>query len=167
MPKASKSATKLAVDPSSNTLVVTSQQSRFHVDAVDAPTSKDIDVKDLTLSIGGRELLDHAHLRIVEGVHYVLAGRNGTGKSSLLRALAERRVPGVPSNLRILLLGQTRIDDGEEGDVGVGKEGEGGSNQAKTVLEHVTTSDKRRERALRNATRKLHMGARRDDYPFN
>ena len=27
----------------------------------------------------------------------------------LLRALAERRIPGVASNLRVLLLGQTRI----------------------------------------------------------
>jgi len=130
-------------------LVVTSQQSRFHVDAVDAPTSKDIDVKDLTLSIGGKELLDHVHLRVVEGVHYVLAGRNGTGKSSLLRALAERRVPGVPTNLRLLLLGQTRVSSDALTDP-VDPE-----DPSCSVLEHVTKSDQRRERALKTASSKF------------
>ncbi|KAK5209542.1 hypothetical protein LTR47_002323 [Exophiala xenobiotica] len=147
MPKSSKSSRSLdhgasAVD---GTLMVTSQQSRFHVDAVDAPTSKDIDVKDLSLSIGGRDLLDHAHLRILEGGHYVLAGRNGTGKSSLLRALAERRVPGVPSNLRLLLLGQTRVGSDAL------TESSESQDLSQTVLDHVTKSDKRRESALRDA----------------
>ncbi|KAK5273733.1 hypothetical protein LTR96_000333 [Exophiala xenobiotica] len=149
MPKSSKSSRSLdhgasAVD---GTLMVTSQQSRFHVDAVDAPTSKDIDVKDLSLSIGGRDLLDHAHLRILEGGHYVLAGRNGTGKSSLLRALAERRVPGVPSNLRLLLLGQTRVSSDAL------TESSESQDLSQTVLDHVTKSDKRRESALRDANR--------------
>jgi len=125
-------------------LVVTSQQTRFDVD-LEAPTSKTIDVKDLTISIGGLELLDHAHLRVVEGVHYVFVGRNGTGKSTLLRALADRRVPGVPANLRILLLGQTRISS----DVVV--DGEEEQSPSFTVLEHVTRSDVRRQRAIRDA----------------
>lgn len=152
MPKSSKSGTSTP-NLQDGAIVVTSQQSRFHVDAVDAPTSKDIDVKDLTLSVGGRELLDHAHLRLVEGVHYVLAGRNGTGKSSLLRALAERRVPGVPSNLRLLLLGQTRVSSDALTDP-VDAEDEN-----LTVLQHVTRSDKRRERALRELNSMLHFNA--------
>jgi ATP-binding cassette, subfamily F, member 3 len=73
-------------------------------------------------------------------VHYVFAGRNGTGKSTLLKALAEQRVPGVPANLRVLLLGQTRIA-GEKEDDGVGK----------SVLSYVVTSDEKRERAVRDA----------------
>lgn len=146
MPKSSKSGTSTPI-PQDGNIVVTSQQSRFYVDAVDAPTSKDIDVKDLTLSVGGRELLDHAHLRLVEGVHYVLAGRNGTGKSSLLRALAERRIPGVPSNLRLLLLGQTRVSSDALTDPPEDEEG------SVTVLQHVTKSDKRQERALRQVNR--------------
>lgn len=151
MPKPSKSAATSSAGFEDGKLVVTSQQSRFHADAVDAPTSKDIDVKDLTLSIGGRELLDHAHLRITEGVHYVLAGRNGTGKSSLLRALAERRVPGVPSNLRLLLLGQTRVSSDALTDPVQAED------SANTVLEHVTRSDQRRERALKEANRTYHL----------
>ena len=151
MPKASKSGTSTPT-LQDGAIVVTSQQSRFHVDAADAPTSKDIDVKDLTLSVGGRELLDHAHLRLVEGVHYVLAGRNGTGKSSLLRALAERRVPGVPSNLRLLLLGQTRVSSDAL------TEPIETEDESLNVLQHVTRSDKRRERALREANSRLSCG---------
>ncbi|KPI36847.1 ABC transporter F family member 3 [Cyphellophora attinorum] len=123
-------------------IVVTSQQSRFHTESIDAPTLKDIDIKDLTISVGGLELLDHANLRFQEGKHYVFHGRNGTGKSTVLRALAERRVPGVPSNLRLLLLGQTRVSS----DV---VEQDHSAKDTQTVLEYVTRSDVKRERALR------------------
>jgi len=74
-------------------------------------------------------------------VHYVFAGRNGTGKSTLLKALAEQRVPGVPANLRVLLLGQTRIVGEKEDDQRAGK----------SVLSYVVTSDEKKERALREA----------------
>jgi ATPase subunit of ABC transporter with duplicated ATPase domains len=149
MPKPSKTSKAAASLAGDGAIVVTSQQSRFHVDASDAPTSKDVDVKDLTISVGGRELLDHAHLRILEGVHYVLAGRNGTGKSTILRALAERRVPGVPTNLRLLLLGQTRVSSDALTDPVESED------PSLTVLERVTKSDKRRERALKDAQGKL------------
>ena len=126
-------------------IVVSAQQSRFHTEALDAPTLKDIDIKDLTVGIGGLEVLDHAHLKIQDGVHYLFHGRNGTGKSTLLRALAEHRIPGLASNLRVLLLGQTRITS----DV----EPEKTENQAKvpTVLEHVTRSDAKREKLLKES----------------
>ncbi|EXJ85623.1 hypothetical protein A1O1_05989 [Capronia coronata CBS 617.96] len=150
MPKPSKLSKAAAIQRYGG-IVVTSQQSRFHLDAVDAPTSKDIDVKDLSLSVGGRELLDHAHLRILEGVHYVLAGRNGTGKSSLLRALAEKRVPGVPSNIRLLLLGQTRLSAHALSDP---VEAE---SMAQTVLEHVIKSDHSQEQALKASNSMLQL----------
>lgn len=61
-------------------LAVSAQQSRFHV--VDSPASKEILVKDLCIAVDQRELLSHAELHLKEGTHYVLVGRNGTGKSS-------------------------------------------------------------------------------------
>ncbi|GLB34832.1 putative ABC transporter [Lyophyllum shimeji] len=135
-PKGSKSKT-------SEGLVVSAQQSRFHVDATDAPSSKEIDIKDLTLSIGGRDLLSHANLTLRENRHYVLVGRNGTGKSTLLRALAECRIPGVPWNLRMLLLGQTDMVNSSTLDESLAAlRFEDG-----TVLEHVMRSDAHRERA--------------------
>ena len=144
MPRAKES--KSAKINKDTGIVVTSQQSRFHTESIDAPTLKDIDIKDLTISIGGLELLDHANLRFQEGKHYVFHGRNGTGKSTVLRALAERRVPGVPSNLRILLLGQTRVSSD------VPEEGES-TAAAQTVLDYVTHSDAKRERAVRKVSR--------------
>ena len=144
MPKAREPrATKSGKDEG---IVVTSQQSRFHTESIDAPTLKEIDIKDLTISVGGLELLDHANLRFQNGVHYVFHGRNGTGKSTVLRALAERRVPGVASNLRLLLLGQTRVSSDLETD------GSGAALE-QSVLEYVTRSDVKRERALKDLSR--------------
>ncbi|KZP10488.1 ABC transporter ATP-binding protein uup-1 [Athelia psychrophila] len=127
-------------------LVVTAQQSRFHVDASNIPATKEIDIKDLSISIGGREILAHAELTLRENVHYVLVGRNGVGKSTALRALAEGRIPGVSWGLRILLLGQTKIVTASlEDHLG----GVHLASATESVLEHVIRSDAARERALR------------------
>ncbi len=138
--------TKQAIDHGG--IVVTSQQSRFHADAIDAPSLKDVDIKDLTISIGGLEILDHARLQIQNDTHYVFHGRNGLGKSMLLRALADRLIPGVPSNLRILLLGQTRVSSF------VAEDYAGGEGKEQTVLQYVTRSDAAREKALKESQRK-------------
>lgn len=63
----------------SSGIVVSAQQSRFHTEAIDPHNLKDVDIKDLTVAVGGLELLDHAHLKITNGVHYVFHGRNGLG----------------------------------------------------------------------------------------
>lgn len=42
------------------------------------------------------ELLSDAHLQLRRGVRYGLCGRNGVGKSSLLRVIAEGRLVGFP-----------------------------------------------------------------------
>ena len=177
-------------------LEITAQQSRFHVDAFETPASKEvwafkhhdrsdarvdtdlyeqIDVKDLSITTGDRELLAHADLKLRENVHYVLVGRNGTGKSSenhfavilfsqnlifdrwtaLLRALGEGRIPGVPWSLRILLLGQSSLVVNNDIMSDVAK------IQIKecTVLEHVVHSDARQELALQEANSAcFHLG---------
>lgn len=66
-----------------NTLTVTAAQSRFHLDAVDVPTSKEIDVRNLSISIGDKEVVARTDFKLLENVHYVLVGRNGVGKSSM------------------------------------------------------------------------------------
>jgi ATP-binding cassette subfamily F protein 3 len=68
-------------------------------------------IKDLTISVSNRELLSRTTLHLVEARHYVLVGRNGTGKSTLLKAMGDGLIPGIPWSTRILLLGQTREDD--------------------------------------------------------
>ncbi|MFT5233810.1 MAG: ATP-binding cassette subfamily F protein uup [Candidatus Krumholzibacteriia bacterium] len=46
-----------------------------------------IELKNLTLSLGGPLILDQVNLRIAERERICLVGRNGTGKSTLLRIL--------------------------------------------------------------------------------
>lgn len=70
-----------------------------------------IDLQDLTLSLGGPLILDGINLRITEGERISLVGRNGTGKSTLLRVLAGTvKVDSgkivTPRGLRIGLLPQ-------------------------------------------------------------
>lgn len=93
--------------------------------------------------MGNRELLSHANLQLQRGRHYVLHGRNGIGKSTLLRAIATDQIPSIPRGVKVHLLGQTETtleDDMEH----IALEEE-------TVLQSVVRSDKRRERLLHEA----------------
>ncbi|KAK6509014.1 hypothetical protein TWF481_003780 [Arthrobotrys musiformis] len=120
-------------------IVVTAQQSRFHVDADLSAASLEIDIKDLSISIQNRELLQHAHLRLLEARRYVLVGRNGTGKSTLLKCIAEQQIPGLPLNLRTLLLSQT-------------SQSKSLTSPTTTTLEYVLRSDTKRELALSDSS---------------
>ncbi|OSS47280.1 hypothetical protein B5807_10081 [Epicoccum nigrum] len=145
MVRRAKPATELPEEhPGGGHIVVTAQQSRYALDAVDAPASKEILIKDLSVSVANRELLTRTTLHLVEARHYVLVGRNGTGKSTLLKAIADGLIPGIPWSTRILLLGQTRETDVEErlGALEIADV---------TVLQHVVRSDRVRERYAREA----------------
>lgn len=62
------------------------------------------------------ELLNNAVLKLKAGACYALIGRNGTGKSTLLKAIAEKLIPGIPRETRISLLQQTIGGQGAEDD---------------------------------------------------
>ncbi|OJJ34809.1 hypothetical protein ASPWEDRAFT_154237 [Aspergillus wentii DTO 134E9] len=139
-----------------SSIIATCKQTRFHL--LDDKPAQEIDVaglnilvssaqppKDASKSKGkskakneGRELLVDAHLRLKSGVHYGLIGRNGTGKSTLLRAMAEMLVPGIPHATRIAILQQT---DSEADEGGLGHRDQG---KDRTVLEQVLSSDNHR-----------------------
>jgi ATP-binding cassette, subfamily F, member 3 len=55
---------------------------------------------------GGIPLLEDASCTLVWGRIYGLIGRNGTGKSTMLRALASRRVGNVPENVTVHYVSQ-------------------------------------------------------------
>lgn len=59
-------------------------------------------IEDLTVRYGKRCVLDRVSLAVPEGSVYVLVGRNGTGKSSLVRCLLGEQRPDAG---RALLLG--------------------------------------------------------------
>jgi len=63
-----------------------------------------IDLQGVTLAYGGPPLLEDVRLRLERGERVALVGRNGTGKSTLLRLVAGEvvRQPGC----RVTLLAQ-------------------------------------------------------------
>ncbi|KAH0264282.1 ABC transporter ATP-binding protein uup-1, partial [Aureobasidium melanogenum] len=124
-------------------LNVTTQQSRFHTLKQES-ASTEITVKDLSITIGNHEVLSHAQLQLHPGRHYVLVGRNGVGKSTLLRAIAEGLI--LPDSIRVLLLGQ--VEEAEDSGFS-----EAPVSPKETVLEHVLRSDKERERRVHEASR--------------
>lgn len=109
----------------------TSQQTRFNIP--DDPNSKEIDLHTVNVSIGKQDILSDAHFKLAAAVHYVLVGRNGVGKSTLLRAIFDKIIPGISKNLRILLLQQSYYDRDN-----LNTEG----NSHMSVLEYVVKSDK-------------------------
>lgn len=130
--KAAKSARKSTAQP--GMIMATSQTSRFHVDTL-SNLSKEIDLHQVNITIGTKDILVDSPLRLKANVRHGLIGRNGQGKSTIMKALAEKLIPGVPENLRILLVGQTESEDLKDGgDL--------------TVVEVVVKSDTRREGLL-------------------
>lgn len=62
---------------------------------------------DVSLSLpNGLELLSHSTVDVTRGHRYGLIGRNGVGKSTLLKRLAAKAVPGMPHDMRVLLVEQ-------------------------------------------------------------
>ena len=71
-------------------ITATSQQSRFHTETLET-ACEDVDLKQLTVAVGDRELLADAHLRLTAGTRYGLLGRRaaaaaGCGVPRLLAA---------------------------------------------------------------------------------
>jgi ABC-type molybdenum transport system ATPase subunit/photorepair protein PhrA len=52
----------------------------------------DLEVNDVTMYAGGQELLYNTTVKLVHGVNYGLVGRNGVGKSTLLRNLSSKQI---------------------------------------------------------------------------
>lgn len=72
----------------------------------DVNTASNIHLSNVTLSFAGNELLQNSTIQINGGHRYGLIGRNGAGKTTLLRRLATKSIPGMPQDLRILLVEQ-------------------------------------------------------------
>ena len=105
-------------------------------------------VKDLSISIGTRELLSHAKFQLQPGRHYVLHGRNGIGKSTLLRAIAADRIPSIPRGVKVLLLGQTQSNNNDNHFERDFENLDLAARPDETVLQHVVRSDQKREYLL-------------------
>jgi len=67
---------------------------------------KSVHLQNVSLQFAGNDLLQNATIQITEGKRYGLIGRNGVGKSTLLRRLAAKTIPGFPVQMRVLLVQQ-------------------------------------------------------------
>lgn len=67
--------------------------------------SKDIHLVNIDVNFGSHRILSNANLTLAYGRRYGLIGRNGVGKSTLLRHIALREL-AVPSHITILFVEQ-------------------------------------------------------------
>jgi elongation factor 3 len=69
---------------------------RQHDGEHDEPEEEEIVNANFSLGYGGSLLLSQTNLRILRGHKYGVTGRNGVGKSTLLKAIAEGKLEGFP-----------------------------------------------------------------------
>ncbi|KAG6918702.1 hypothetical protein DXG01_012520 [Tephrocybe rancida] len=72
--------------------------------------SKDIHLPSIDVSFSSNRILSGATLTLAHGRRYGLIGRNGVGKSTLLRHIAMREVP-IPAHISILFVEQEIVGD--------------------------------------------------------
>ncbi|CZT52113.1 probable ATP-binding cassette sub-family F member 3 [Rhynchosporium secalis] len=119
----------LTTEEAATTTLVSCKQTRFHIEN---PVYQELDIEGLNITVASSgqaattarsksrasaevlEILSNATLKLKAGVHYALIGRNGTGKSTILKAVAEKLIPGIPIQTRISILQQTSSDGSED-----------------------------------------------------
>ncbi|OAQ69065.1 ABC transporter [Pochonia chlamydosporia 170] len=138
------------------TILCTAKQTRFHIDS---PNYRELDVQGLQILVTsadkgtsttatkgkskrseGLEILSNAKLLLKEGQRYALVGRNGTGKSTLLRAIADKLIPGIPEGTRIAILQQTKLTE-DDGDEKPGDKGKSEASVLQEVIDRATARD--------------------------
>ena len=68
-------------------------------------STKDIIVNNISVQVSNKTLITDSELKIIYGTKYGLLGRNGHGKSTLLKRIATRQFP-VPKQLSIFIVEQ-------------------------------------------------------------
>ncbi|TVY80527.1 Protein GCN20 [Lachnellula suecica] len=113
-----------AINEAATTIICSSKQTRFDIKN---PVYQELDIEGLNITVTsaakpdvkakgkaraeGLEILTNASLKLKGGVHYALIGRNGTGKSTILKAIAQKLIPGIPIQTRISILQQTSEEE--------------------------------------------------------
>ena len=134
-------ASESSTETAASKRIVQEKQAFFERTGKNAAARKnmnmDISVTDITLYAGevggpgsGLELIDRGVLALTYGRNYGMVGRNGVGKSTLLRAIACRFIP-VPEMFNVVHVEQECTGDG------------------RTALESVVQADQEREWLLK------------------
>ncbi|TGO48683.1 hypothetical protein BOTNAR_0464g00070 [Botryotinia narcissicola] len=148
----------LSQGESATTILCSCKQTRFHIEN---PVYQELDIEGLNITVtssgksGGKskgkskteglEILSNASLKLKAGICYALIGRNGTGKSTLLKAIAEKLIPGIPVQTRISILQQTDADSKDVGDEGGSESQENGGSKLSVLAEVIDRATSRSE----------------------
>eukprot|EP00927_Polykrikos_kofoidii_P022934 TRINITY_DN2126_c0_g1_i1.p1 TRINITY_DN2126_c0_g1~~TRINITY_DN2126_c0_g1_i1.p1 ORF type:complete len:830 (+),score=155.08 TRINITY_DN2126_c0_g1_i1:374-2491(+) len=113
-PAKRNTAKKSSGNVQADVVEITAKVSRFHKELVENEVTSlvaDVDIHGVTLVVAGVTLLNDAHLKLCPGQRYGFIGRNGCGKTTLLRMMDEKRIPGYPPSCVTLLVAQEDIGD--------------------------------------------------------
>ncbi|THV54108.1 hypothetical protein BGAL_0034g00290 [Botrytis galanthina] len=148
----------LSQGESATTILCSCKQTRFHIEN---PVYQELDIEGLNITVTssgksgvkskgkskaeGLEILSNASLKLKAGICYALIGRNGTGKSTLLKAIAEKLIPGIPVQTRISILQQTDADSKNAGDEGGSESEENGGSKLSVLAEVIDRATSRSE----------------------
>ncbi|KAJ3272231.1 hypothetical protein HDV01_005885 [Terramyces sp. JEL0728] len=72
--------------------------------------SKDIKLDDFDIQFAGKKIIQNASLLLANGRRYGLVGKNGVGKSTLLRAIGNKEL-AIPPHLKVLHVEQEIVGD--------------------------------------------------------
>ncbi|GJP45713.1 hypothetical protein CLOM_g5061 [Closterium sp. NIES-68] len=92
--------------------------------------ARDIHLNNFTVTVAGKDLISDASITLAFGRRYGLIGRNGTGKTTLLKHMAMHAIDGIPRSCQVLHVEQEVVGD------------------ATTVLECVLSADLERTALL-------------------
>lgn len=104
IPKAPPAPVKLQTASASQ--VINKKDSQM--DAKGTNRCMDIRIENFDVSFGNKVLLQNADLLLAQGRRYGLVGRNGLGKTTMLRMISEKQLK-IPSHISILHVEQEVI----------------------------------------------------------
>ncbi|GKZ00630.1 hypothetical protein MPSEU_001015200 [Mayamaea pseudoterrestris] len=134
----------------------------------------DVVVSDVSLAYVGNAagsctlLLENAQLKLLSGHVYCLLGKNGSGKSSLLRRIASGRIPGFPPHVNVLYIPQEIVCNSQDltpleyllqiykAQAKVSKEAvQADIEQLETLIDNLNVEDEEEQRQLEELGEKL------------
>ena len=82
--------------------------------------TSEVEIVDANFSLGygGMLLLSHTNMRLLKGHRYGLCGRNGCGKSTLMRSIAEGKLEGFPDKTQLKTC-FVEHNQGEDADISI------------------------------------------------